>query len=80
MAAPEGSRPVPVMRVISDRDLAGKTVLSRFSDAPLLRGSHGTPMWCGHCGQVVLDGVDLEPLRELVFRCNCGAYNVAPPR
>lgn len=67
-----------LMTVISDRDLAGKTILSRFSQGPLLRGGGDEPLWCGHCGEVVLEGVDLAPLDGLVFRCNCGAYNVAP--
>lgn len=66
------------MTVISDRDLEGKRVLSRFSDGPLLRGPGTERRWCGHCGELVLDGADVAGLRgrRLVFRCNCGAYNV----
>lgn len=69
------------MTVISDRDLAGKTVLSRYSGGPLLRGRGEQRLWCGHCGEVVLHGVDLRTLDgagDLVFRCNCGAYNLPP--
>ncbi len=77
-----GRRPAEgrVLTVISDRDLAGKVIISRFSAGPLLRGPRTDRFWCGHCGEVVLDGADLEALGGVVLRCNCGAYNVAPHR
>lgn len=75
MCSDSYDRRVGTMRVISDKDLGGLTVLSRYDDGPCLRGPGPERLWCGHCGALVLEGVDPHRMPGVVFRCLCGAYN-----
>lgn len=63
------------MTVVSDRDLGDRVVLDRFGAEPTLRGPGEDRLWCGHCGDLVLEGVDPANVAGLIFRCHCGAYN-----
>ena len=63
------------MLVVSDRETESATVLNRIDLGPCLRGSGDRISWCGHCGAVLLEGVDPERVADLIFRCACGAYN-----
>lgn len=67
------------MTVISDSDLADSVVLSRYGDGPCLRGPGPQRLWCGHCGELVLEGIDPGRVAQVIFRCNCGAYNRPHP-
>ncbi len=44
-----------------------------------LRGSGSERLWCGHCGAMLLEGVNPHRVAHLVFRCSCGAHNRAVP-
>ncbi len=66
---------VRTMRVVSDKDLGDATVLDRFGAGPTLRGSGPERLWCGHCGDLVLEGIDPATVADVIFRCHCGAYN-----
>jgi hypothetical protein len=68
-------RDVRTMRVVSDRDLGDALILNRYGTGPTLRGSGPQRLWCGHCGELVLEGVDPERVAAIIFRCHCGAYN-----
>lgn len=68
-------RIVRTMRVVSDRDLGTSTILNRYGPGPCLRGPGPQRLWCGHCGELVLEGVDPERFADTIFRCHCGAYN-----
>lgn len=63
------------MMVVSDQDLMDSPVLNRIEDGPCLRGSGSSQLWCGHCGDLLLEGVEPEGVADVVFRCVCGAYN-----
>lgn len=63
------------MTVVSDRDLGGHVVLDRLGPEPTLRGPGSTRLWCGHCGELLVEGVEPARLEALIFRCRCGAYN-----
>jgi len=84
-AAPSGDRRSAAlprcfpMRVVSDRDLGDDPVLDRFDHVPTLRGPGRQRLWCGHCGDLVLEGVDPGRLHGVIFRCHCGAYNRPVP-
>jgi hypothetical protein len=63
------------MMVVSDEDLLDSPVLNRIEHGPCLRGSGNARLWCGHCGKLLTEGVDPQRVAEVVFRCECGAYN-----
>jgi hypothetical protein len=63
------------MVVVSDQELSDATVLKRIEHGPCLRGSGTAKLWCGHCGNLLLEGVDPERVANVVFQCECGAYN-----
>jgi len=65
------------MVVVSDKDTQDATVLNRIDSGPCLRGSGESVSWCGHCGAILLRGVDPVRVADLIFRCECGAYNRA---
>jgi len=66
---------VATMLVVSDAEIAGTTVLNRIDHGPCLRGSADSNSWCGHCGRILLAGVDPARVSDVIFRCECGAYN-----
>jgi hypothetical protein len=63
------------MMVVSDQDLEDSPVLNRIDQGPCLRGPGRSRLWCGHCGTLLLEGVDPRNVADVVFRCECGAYN-----
>ena len=63
------------MLVVSDKDLKDSAVLNRIQHGPCLRGPGRLELWCGHCGELLVDGVDPRRVADVVFRCECGAYN-----
>jgi hypothetical protein len=63
------------MLVVSDQDLSDSPVLNRIEPGPCLRGPGDDVLWCGHCGELLLDGVAPDRVVDVVFRCACGAYN-----
>jgi len=63
------------MLVVSDQDLRDSEVLDRTEVGPCLRGPGPARLWCGHCGELLADGVDPRRVADVVFRCECGAYN-----
>jgi len=63
------------MMVVSDQELLDSPVLNRIEHGPCLRGSGTARLWCGHCGKLLVEGVEPRRVAEVVFRCECGAYN-----
>jgi hypothetical protein len=63
------------MMVVSDQDLGTSPVLNRIDAGPCLRGPGDVVLWCGHCGAVLVEGVEPGRVADVVFRCACGAYN-----
>ena len=39
-----------------------------------LLGSGNQRLWCGHCGAMLLEGVNPHRVAHLVFRRSCGAH------
>lgn len=63
------------MMVVSDQDLSDSPVLNRLEHGPCLRGPGDVRLWCGHCGALLVDGIEPSRVADVVFRCACGAYN-----
>lgn len=63
------------MLVVSDKELWDSTVLNRLEHGPCLRGPSDVRLWCGHCGALLVEGVEPSRVADVVFRCECGAYN-----
>jgi hypothetical protein len=66
---------VATMLVVSDQDLNDSAVLSRTELGPCLRGAGTAMLWCGNCGELLVEGVDPVRVVDVVFQCTCGAYN-----
>jgi hypothetical protein len=64
-----------MMLVVSDQDLRDSAVLNRIEHGPCLRGPGTSELWCGHCGKLLVEGIEPERVADVVFRCECGAYN-----
>jgi hypothetical protein len=63
------------MMVVADAGPGEATVLNTVDSGPCLRGSGTSISWCGNCGAILLDGVDPQRVVDVIFRCECGAYN-----
>ena len=63
------------MLVVSDREIKDCAVLNRIERGPCLRGPGEVRLWCGNCGELLLEGVDPHRVADVVFRCECGALN-----
>lgn len=62
-------KPDPTKRSILHYEGEG-SVAMRAPDGPSIT------MVCGQCGVPLLEGVSVDQVENLVFRCNgCGAYN-----
>lgn len=66
---------VATMLVVSDQDLRDSAVLHPTELGPCLRGAGTAMLWCGNCGELLVEGVDPVRVAQVVFQCRCGAYN-----
>ncbi|HLK45034.1 MAG TPA: hypothetical protein VKT18_03555 [Acidimicrobiales bacterium] len=68
------------MQVVTAEEKTDAPVLDAIErGCQCLRGSGSERLWCGHCGAMLLEGVNPHRVAHLVFRCSCGAHNRAVP-
>jgi hypothetical protein len=68
-------RAVSVMEVVFAEERSEAPVLEPIERGPCLRGPGSERLWCGHCGMLLVQGIDPRRVAHLVFRCRCGAHN-----
>lgn len=75
---PTPKRPRIRLTVIPEEQAVGRSVIAYQGEGTVAMKGQFTRliMECGACGAPIVEGVMLEQLENLVFRCNgCGAYN-----
>jgi len=57
-----------------------RTVFALQGKFPAFKGQGNTDLVCGHCGQVLVEGIGADAIiKNIVIKCpNCGNYNEIP--
>lgn len=68
------------LRTIPEPSEGTRTVLELKGLFPAFKGKGETDIVCGHCGQVLIEGIGGEAvIKNIVIKCpNCGNYNEIP--
>ena len=64
------------LQVISEAQArSGRRVILKVVRGQPINSSGPLTFECGNCGNVVLQNVTLDQIRDCVVECDCGAFN-----
>jgi hypothetical protein len=66
-----------ILRIVTPAPDPKKTsIIHKPVGKPAFKGQESVDLVCGSCGTIIGEDISLNNIRNVVVKCDCGAYNL----